>query len=211
MKETENTRAIFNKYAEGYQDKYMDVGLYHESLDLFCENLNSKQTEILEIGCGPGNLTKYLLSLRPDLKILGIDLASKMIDLARQNNPEAEFRTMDCRDISQLNQKFDGILCGFCLPYLSQKETIKLIEDMFALLNPGGIVYLSTMEADHKKSGYEGSSSAEEKLYINYYESDYLLRNLDKQGFRIIKIYTLENPVNKEGIRDLVIIAKKIS
>ncbi|MCG9970918.1 class I SAM-dependent methyltransferase [Christiangramia crocea] len=209
MKETENTRDIFNKYAEGYQDKYMDVSLYHGSLDLFCENLISKQTEILEIGCGPGNLTKYLLSLRPDFKVLGIDLASKMIDLAKQNNPKAEFCTMDCRDIDQLQQTFDGIVCGFCLPYLNQKETLKLLGDMSALLNQGGVVYISTMEAEHSKSGYEGSSSGEEKLYINYHESDYILRNLEKQGFRILKTFTLENPLNKVGVKDLVIIARK--
>ncbi|MDX1544498.1 MAG: methyltransferase domain-containing protein [Christiangramia sp.] len=209
MKETENTRDIFNKYAEGYQHKYMDVSLYHNSLDLFCEYLSSKQTEILEIGCGPGNLTKYLLSLRPDLEILGIDIAAKMIALARNNNPEAAFRVMDCRDIQQLKQTFDGIVCGFCLPYLSRDETLKLIGDMSVLLNQGGFVYISTMEADHRNSGYEGSTSGDDKLYINYHESDYILRNLEKQGFRILKTFTLENPLNKEGVKDLVIIARK--
>lgn len=209
MKETENTRDIFNKYAEGYQDKYMDVSLYHNSLDLFCESLSSKQTEILEIGCGPGNLTKHLLTLRPDLEILGIDIAAKMIGLAQNNNPEAAFRVMDCRHIDRLDQKFDGIVCGFCLPYLSKKETLKLIEDMSVLLNQGGVVYISTMEADHSKSGYEGSSTGKEKLYINYHESHHLSRNLEKQGLKILKTYTLENPVNKDGVKDLVIIAEK--
>ncbi|TBW30030.1 trans-aconitate 2-methyltransferase [Gramella sp. KN1008] len=209
MKEMENTRRIFNKYAEGYQDKYMDVSLYHDSLNLFCENLNEKQTRILEIGCGPGNLTTYLITQRPDLKILGIDIAERMIKLARNNNPRAEFRVLDCRKIEGLEDKYDAVVCGFCLPYLTKKEALKLIDDISALLNPGGVIYLSTMEADHNRSGYEGSDSNDEKLYINYHEASYLREALGNNNFEITKVCRIANSNNQSHINDLVFIASK--
>ena len=82
---------VFNKLANTYQDKYMHVDLYKDSFDFFCQNIKTENTAILEIACGPGNITKYILDKKPDLKILGIDLAPNMIDLAKVNNPSAEF------------------------------------------------------------------------------------------------------------------------
>ena len=42
---------------------------------------------VLELGCGPGNLSKQLLSLRPDLKITATDLAPDMLEIAQETNP----------------------------------------------------------------------------------------------------------------------------
>src|SRR4051812_15408408 len=98
--------AVFDKSAKKYQDKFMDVSLYHDTFDAFCDLVTKKGAMVLEIACGPGNITKYLLEKRPDLKILGTDLSPNMLELARANNPLAEFVLMDCRNIGSLNQKY---------------------------------------------------------------------------------------------------------
>ena len=97
----------------------MDVSLYHESLNAFVSIL-PQNAKVLELACGPGNLTRYLVDKRKDLQVLATDLAEKMLELARGNVPEAVFQKMDCRDISLLNQTFDALVVGFCLPYLSE-------------------------------------------------------------------------------------------
>src|SRR6476660_8726042 len=51
--------SLFNKLAKQYQDKYMDVSLYHHSFDIFCRHISKPNAEILELACGPGNITKY--------------------------------------------------------------------------------------------------------------------------------------------------------
>jgi hypothetical protein len=33
---------IFNKLAQGYQYKFMDVSLYHDSFDVFCSQIKKK-------------------------------------------------------------------------------------------------------------------------------------------------------------------------
>lgn len=58
-----------------------------------------------------------------------------MIELARKNNPSASFALMDSRKIHEIKIKYDAIVCGFCLPYLSQKDSQKFIEDSYKLLN----------------------------------------------------------------------------
>src|SRR6185295_3669822 len=99
MDKTKIAVNIFNKHASKYQDKFMDVNLYAGSFDFFCDAAKKQNAKILEIACGPGNITSYLLNKRPDFKILGIDLAPNMIALAKINNPKADFQLMDCRDI----------------------------------------------------------------------------------------------------------------
>ena len=89
----------------------MDQALFHESFDVFCSAIERQKATVLELACGPGNITQYLLQKRPDFQILGTDLAPKMLELARQNNPTAQFELRDCRDVLGLNQKFDGVFC----------------------------------------------------------------------------------------------------
>ena len=78
------TFETWNKAAWRYQDKFMDLNLYNDTYDLICNYLNRPNSKILEIGCGPGNITRYILSKRPDLDVFGIDIAPNMIELAKK-------------------------------------------------------------------------------------------------------------------------------
>ena len=199
---------VFNKLAKTYQDKFMNVDLYKDSFDFFCQNIKIKNAEILELACGPGNITKHLLDKNPALKILGIDLAPNMIDLAKVNNPSAEFQVMDCRNIETLDKTFDAIMCGFCLPYLSKKETSKLFLDASELLNSSGIFYLSTMEDDYSNSTFKKGSSGDE-IFMHYYPFDFLEKELKKNSFQILFSDRKEYFHNEEKTTDLIIIAQK--
>jgi 2-polyprenyl-3-methyl-5-hydroxy-6-metoxy-1,4-benzoquinol methylase len=212
MDKTKITIAVFDQCAKEYQDKFMEMDLYHESFDLFCESIEKENAEILEIACGPGNITKYLLKKRPDFIILGIDLSPKMIELAKVNNPSAEFQIMDCRDIYKINKTYDAVMCGFCLPYLSKEDSLKLIRDVSGLLKFNGVFYLSTMEDEYSKSGFKVSSSGGERaLYIHYHQSDYLTKALKESGFEIIDLSRKDYPEqNESSEKDLIIISKKI-
>ena len=203
---------IYNKFAVPYQKKFMDMNLYQDTLDLFCSLVEKMDAEIFEIACGPGNITKYLLTKRPDFKIFGIDFASNMIDLAMINNPTAQFEIMDSRKISKIDKKFNAVMCGFCLPYLSKEEAVQLIDDAYNLLESEGVFYLSTMEDDYSKSGYqEASFGGEDKLFIYYHQADYLLKALKNSGFRIIELQYKDYPEKDGSItKDLIITAKKI-
>lgn len=207
-----NPKEIFNNYALQYQDKFMDFDLYHDTFNFFCNAIEINNAKILEIGCGPGNISKYLIKKRPDFKILGIDIAPKMIELAKNNLPLAEFKVMDCKNILELNSKFNAIMCGFTLPYLNKEEAIKLIQDISKLINNNGVLYLSTMEDDYEKSKYISSSIDKNSgLFTYYHQEDYLSKELEKNGFKIIKTQHKDYPEPKDDSKDLIIIAKKLA
>jgi trans-aconitate methyltransferase len=208
MDQTKIAVDIFNKLATVYQDKFMDVSLYHDSLDVFCQRIPKQKAEILELACGPGNITKYLLEKRPDFKILGTDLAPNMIELAQINNPTAKFQLLDCRDVNKTNTKFDAIVCGFGFPYLSKEDTIQFIADAGNQLNFNGVLYFSTMEDDNSKSGFKTGSTGD-KMYQNFHQADYLTKALEDNGFKIINLQRKNYFYNEEYTTDLIIIATK--
>jgi 2-polyprenyl-3-methyl-5-hydroxy-6-metoxy-1,4-benzoquinol methylase len=182
------TLEAYDKLASAYQDKFMHLDLYDDTYDIFCQLVEKSNAKIFEIGCGPGNITRYLLSKRPDFIIEAIDMAPNMVRLARVNNPTAHFKIMDCREIDKLTDKFDAIMCGFCLPYLSKEDCAKLIKDCSVLLNTGGVLYLSAIEDDYNKSGYETSSNGEYKMYVYYHQEDYLQEGLTECNFELVNL-----------------------
>lgn len=211
MDRIENTIKLFDQFAETYQEKYMDVTLYAASLNLFLNYIESSDPSILDIACGPGNITKYLLDNSSKLEILGIDLSPQMINFAKKNNPKAEFKVHDIRNINLLNQKFDAAVMAFALPYLSKEEVISFINDCSGILNESGVLYLSTMEDEHEKSGLEGPGNKDgQKMYIHYYEAAFIKDTLIKSGFEILYSQRQNFPL-KTNItwKDLIIIARK--
>ena len=211
MKKVHQAKHIFDTYAQAYQEKYMDTSLYHHSFDVFCDAIEKQRASILEVGCGPGNITRYLLDKRPNFNVTACDVSNKMLALGKLNNPSATFKELDCREITSLQTKFDGIIAGFCLPYISKEEAIQFIVDAAQSLYANGVLYLSTMEGDYTTSGYVGSSSdGNEKLYTYYHEAAYLLKALRENGFKIVfEDRIINRPSNGKTTTDLFIIGKK--
>lgn len=186
----------------------MNVSLYARSLNLFCDALRH-EAHVLELACGPGNITRYLLQKRPDLKILATDLAPNMLVIAKEHNPTAEFKLMDCRDLTQIKQKVDAIVCAFCFPYLTKREVQHLIGDAANLLNKGGMLYISTMEDSYEKSGIERSGSGHQ-IMIYYHELAHIQELLNEHGLTALDIDRKVYQHNGKHTTDLLIVAAKL-
>ena len=194
-------RDVFNKGAGLYEEKYMDISPYHQSLDVVLERL-PQRAEVLDVGCGPGNISRYLLTHQPHLRVLGIDIAPRMLELAARNNPTAEYQLLDCRDIVKLNKIFDGIVCGFVLPYLSTSEISNFIRETKTLLSSGGIVYVSFMEGRYADSGWVTSATGS-SLYICYHEPEWISEVFQLEGFLEIFSETID-PAPGSSVSDVV-------
>jgi len=198
MDRYQTTKETYDAVAGAYQDKFMDLDLYNDTYDTFCRLVKKTGARIFEIGCGPGNITRYLLKQRPDFVLEAIDVAPNMIRLAQANNPTARFTVMDCREIDMLTHTFDGIICGFCMPYLSKEDVAKMMQDCAFLLNPGGIFYFSAIEGDYARSGFEAGSTGH-KTYVYYHETEWLLEQLRESGFSLIELIRKQYPKNNGG------------
>ena len=212
-KEKNNSAAkIFDKYAAQYEAKYMDIGHYRKSLDIFCERLSTSNPELLELACGPGNITRYLAYKIPLSNILATDLSQAMLELAQKNNPNISTALLDLRSISDLKSKFDGIVCGFGLPYISGGEVQKLVKDSNDLLKENGLIYFSLIEnsatpADSCKS----KDNSGDELFTYYHDEDFIKKAFDQNNIQLIEISRVKTEENSEFEIDLIMIGKKTS
>lgn len=211
MDKSKQAVQLFDDWAKPYEEKYMHETRYYDSLNEFCAWIRPMSARMLELACGPGNVTKYLLEQRPDLQILATDLAPNMLKLAKKNCPQAAFQRLDIRQIDQLPQSFDAIVCAFGLPYLNQEEGIELMGQIARKLNPFGVCYLSTMEGRYEDSNWQGpSSGGDQRMFIHYHELSYLEKALTDSGLKIQLVDRIEYQ-NDQGkaIKDLILIATK--
>ena len=211
MKKHSITQATYNKVAEKYWEKVTCLDQYNASYDTFCELL-PKKAKVFEMGCGPGNVTQYVLNKRPDLQYTASDLSPNMLALAKKHNPKVHFLKLDCRAIGGLTQKINAIIGAFVLPYLDKAECAALISDCAKLLTPKGVLYMSTMEGDYAQSGFENTSfSDDDQVYIQYHQEAFLRECLIKNGFEVLHL--IKQPCHEPDGRvynDMIFMARRV-
>lgn len=179
----QRTFDAWNRAAELYESRFMDLDIYNHSYQLFCDLL-PQEAQVLELACGPGNITRYVLQQRPDLKITGVDVAPEMIRLARINNPKAVFETGDIRHISERVESYEAVICGFGLPYLNTDEVTTLLADCRRLTVDRGMLYISFVPGDPALSGLQTGSSGDQ-MYFYYHDTETIRHQLTMNGWQI--------------------------
>ncbi len=96
----------------------------------------------LDFGCGTGRSTRFLKNL--GMKTTGIDISKEMIRLAREMDPDGEYRLISDGDFSSFQpQSFDIILSVFTfdnIPLVDRR--IKLLSGLQKLLKRWGSIIL---------------------------------------------------------------------
>ncbi len=99
--------------------------------------------KIIDIGCGPGNSTNVLKNLFPKAYILGIDNSKNMIENARENYPDLEFKVCDAeKELGNFENDFDIVFSNACIQWIPNHSV--LLENMFSLLKKGGVMAIQT-------------------------------------------------------------------
>ena len=97
---------------------------------------------ILDLGCGYGE-NCYKFYKMGAKSVLGIDIADKMLNVAKLNHSakNIKYMNMAMEDISGLDMKFDLVISSLAIHYV--KDFNKLVRDVNSLLKDGGIFMFS--------------------------------------------------------------------
>ena len=107
-----------------------------------------ERLRVLDLACGPGSLTRRLLSGVPDTDIVAVDFDPVLISVYRSvhqgvHTVEADLR----RDgwARSITPEFDAVVTATALHWLDGPAIRRLYVDLAALLRPGGVF----LNADH--------------------------------------------------------------
>ncbi len=201
--------ATFNRLADRYAEKYFHLDMYDPYLERFVKRIASQGASVLDVACGPGNVSAYLAKVRPDLKLIGIDLAEGMVKQARLRVPSAEFLVMDCRHIGDLERVLDASAFAFGLSYLTDDDAIRFFSSLNAILADTAMLYLSTITGEPNWSGFETSSSGD-RVYIVYRSVGDVVSMVERAGYRVDFMEVIASPANaSKSTQDLILIAQR--
>lgn len=91
--------------------------------------------KIMDVGCGPGNSTNVLYDRWPESEIIGIDSSASMIESAKNNYPDMEWRIEDVTKM-ETEEKYDIIFSNATIQWIQNHE--KLISNLVKMLKDNG-------------------------------------------------------------------------
>jgi ubiquinone/menaquinone biosynthesis C-methylase UbiE len=144
----------YNDIAEQYKRSKDVIWRYHiEQYSLFNLLGDISGRSVLDLACGEGHYTRLLKALGAS-RVLGVDLSSKMIELARMTesaNPVGvEYLVADAREI-QFTESFDIVVAAYLLNYArTREELLAMCQAISRSLKPGGrFVTVNNNPAQH--------------------------------------------------------------
>jgi SAM-dependent methyltransferase len=99
---------------------------------------------VLELGCGGGRLSGYLLELAQEFH--GVDISPKMVAYCRQLYPDGTFEVRDLRDLSQYaSASFEVVFASYnVLDVLDDAERRRVIAEIHRVLANEGRLIMSS-------------------------------------------------------------------
>jgi 2-polyprenyl-3-methyl-5-hydroxy-6-metoxy-1,4-benzoquinol methylase len=198
----------FDRLAGNYARKYLGLDLYDAHYHRFATRL-PQQGSVLDLACGPGNVSAFLARERPDLRLQGIDLAPAMVALAQTHVPSARFQVHDCRRLAELGQRFDGIAYAFGLNYIDDAAAQALFDALPAALSDAGALFLSTMLGDPAQSGVLASAQGD-RIHLHYRRRDTVEAWVRDAGLDIVHAEAMASPASAaKATIDLMLVAER--
>jgi ubiquinone/menaquinone biosynthesis C-methylase UbiE len=200
----ETTLGLKNKYvAEFYADtEFLNYGVWGEDtkdVGEACENLMEellsfipeKTGNILDVACGKGATTRYLLNYFEPSGVVGINISEKQLEICEQNAPQCKFLLMDATSLQFEDGSFNNIICVEAAHHFDTRE--KFLREAHRVLVSGGTLVLSDIRTKQQStSAPPGNYTASLSEYKTLYET---------VGFKSVKIVDVTESV-RGGLAD---------
>lgn len=149
-------RLIFNPSTREFygEQEFFNVGYWFPDtltqqdscfnlMEKLLDFIPEKQGTILDVGCGLGATTRYLLKYYPSEAIMGINISPQQIERCLSHTPECKFLLMDGVKMNFDTASFDQIICVEAAFYFQTRKAF--FQEAFRVLKPGGYFVLADM------------------------------------------------------------------
>ncbi len=173
------------------------------------DNLQPKQ--ILDLGCGTGNLTATALQHFPDADIHALDLSAEILNECRarfKDQVNIHFHQQDFSRLDFEDNSFDLIISSIAIHHIVDEEKAKLYSRLHSLLKRGGVLVFADQTRGINEEIYQkhiarwkvealklGSTESDWQLWMAHQEAhDYHapvtwhLKQLEAAGFNEVDV-----------------------
>ena len=213
-----NIKQAYNSWAEQYdsnQNKTRDL----EAISLRTTLAGYSFDTCLEIGCGTGKNTEWLLTKAK--QITAVDLSDEMLAKAKEKetlrqaqdkSDKVQFCQADItEDWAFANKQYDLVTFSLMLEHIEDLEAI--FKKASRVVSPGGFVYVGELHPFKQYSGTKARFDTEEGQQIvtcfNHHISDFT-QAAKNNGFEIVEVQEYFDDNDRTGIpRILTLLLKK--
>jgi len=161
------------------------------------------ESRVLDVGCGPGNLTARIAELVGDSgSVVGIDPSKERIAIANEvATPKLSFYEGRAEDLSQFpSSSFDAVFMNSTFHWVEDQLTA--LKEIARVLKPGGRVGISGGSGDYL--------TAQERIKADVLAREPYRKYPEKAGPKFLKQKELEGLLDKIGFSKRNIVINKI-
>lgn len=154
----EQVKEHFAKQADGYEELMARLIPHYQEQHKIISSLIPSHVDTchaIDLGCANGILSELILRKLPHSFVVGFDLTNKMLEAYenRLSNYDGRFECKlgDFRKDS-IGDRYDIIIAGLSLHHLTWEERRKFYHNLYAALNPNGILISRDIIIDEDKA-----------------------------------------------------------
>lgn len=173
------------------------------------DDLQPKQ--ILDLGCGTGNLTEAALKHYPDATIHALDISADILNECRvrfAGHHNIRYHQQDFSQLDFADESFDLVISSIAIHHIQDPEKVALYRKVYRLLRPGGVfvfadqtrgitgeIYQKHISRWKEEAFKLGSTEADWNLWMEHQDAhDYHtpvgwhLKELEDTGFGLVDV-----------------------
>jgi ubiquinone/menaquinone biosynthesis C-methylase UbiE len=181
--ETRRQAAAFDAIGERYDDVFP-----HKSGQIIATQWTIDRlgpgARVLDLGCGTGVPTAGMLA-ESGMEVIGVDVSTEMLALARRNVPTGRFVAMDVMELDGTLGRFDAVCAFFCLLMLRRSDIPQVLRRVRSVLRPGGLVAIGMVEGDFD---YAPLSFLGQQLSVTAYPQADLEAAIRAEGLHVLEV-----------------------
>lgn len=189
MQEQQNVIACYNKTAQEYAKKFLQE-LDNKHLDrILLKSFiaeNAAKGKLIDLGCGPGQTTNFLFA-NGISDIIGIDISTEMVKVAKENHPALNFEQGDMLNLKYADSSFGSAISFYSIVHFDYSEVRKaLIEIKRILCNNGELLF--TFHVGEKIVHFDKFLGHEVEIDFYFFEITKIKDMLIEIGLEVIDV-----------------------
>ena len=202
----ETVRESYDRVADAYVElavgRLEPVPWLRAGLAAFAESVRGLGP-VLDVGCGPGNVTAHLTELGLDAS--GVDLSPRMVEHARRQYPGLRFSVASATELDLAPASLGGVLGWWSLFNLPREALPGVLRTFAEALVPGGQALVGTHVGDGDVVRTEGYGGLPVSWTTHLYWPEELAGMLVDAGLEVVA--ELRMPAQPPSLRPQVLLA----